>query len=344
MLKVNFAGIKQQLFTNPLQVSNMKFPSERKLTYVTGAVSNGNFADLGKVNLPKDLSILNRRGYDHTTPKGVPLCYKVAVHWYPSGLDGSGYTVTVSTDVRTSLKFLTAPNNWVAKNAGKAWHEARIADMKRTGIKMKQLGAYAKTIRYEWDSASTTWLAPYDGAGNAYAGGTWDTTTIFNTIDEAGFKLRLIGQADDEDSVQTGTDINALHSYLQSRATVRPDSNGEVNLVPSDSSLLLALRQGTDRDADHSAALIADVRGAQDNPPYDEFDGSDTNSDITEPTESARMVMYPAAQSGVISTVFEVPYGIFQVLGCNRDPGDNSGFVDDMSFSVEVLDIYEMQG
>jgi hypothetical protein len=69
----------------------MKFPTERKLTYATGAISNGNFARVGNVCIPKDLSIVNRRGYDMTTQAVVPLIYKVAVHWYPGGLDGSGY-------------------------------------------------------------------------------------------------------------------------------------------------------------------------------------------------------------------------------------------------------------
>ena len=70
----------------------MKFPTERRLVYQTGAISNAAFSDIGKVCIPKDLSIVNRRNYTHTDQKGCPLVYKVAVHWYPSGLDGSGYT------------------------------------------------------------------------------------------------------------------------------------------------------------------------------------------------------------------------------------------------------------
>jgi hypothetical protein len=323
-----------------------RFPSERKLTYATGAISNGNYGTMGVVNLPRDLSAVNRRGYASTDSKGIPYTFKVAVHWIPSGLDGSGYVVSGSSDIRTTVKFLTVPNNWVAKNAGKVWHDARLTGMKRAGLKNKQLGAYAKEIRYNWDESdsSSSFLAPVDGAGAALAGGTWDTTTIFTPLDEDGFSLKLLGTGHDEDNTQTGTVINALHSYLQSRGTVELDSNLDIETVPSDRSLLLSLQMGSDSDEDERAALIANVKDSQDAPPYDPFDGADTNNDITESVESARIIMYPSQNAGIVTTTFEAPYGLFEVLAANRDPGDNSGVVDDMAFTVEVLDIYPMQG
>lgn len=321
-----------------------KMPSQNKLLYATGAISNGNFSSAGVVNLPKDLSIVNRRGYDHTDSKGVPYTFRVAVHWMPSGIDGSGYTVTAAADVRTTVKFLTVANNWVAKNAGIKWHQARMDSMKRNGIKMSQLGAYAKTIRYNWEGQATTFLAPVDGAGTAFVGGTWDTTKIFNAIDEDGFTLRLIGDGDNEDGTVATTDINALSSYLQSRMTVEPDSNLSAEDVPATRSLLLSTRLGLDADVDEQSNLTSDVQGAQDNPPYDEFVPADASNDITETHEAGRLVMYPSQNSGIITSVFEVPYGIFEVQAANRDPDDNSGFVDDMAFAVEVLDIYPMLG
>jgi hypothetical protein len=44
------------------------------------------------------------------------------------------------------------------------------------------------------------------------------------------------------------------------------------------------------------------------------------------------------------TAVLDVPFGIFRVLSANRDPGDNSGIVDDLALGLEVLDIFEMQG
>jgi len=319
-------------------------PSARKFLYATPAIANGNVSQVGIVNLPKDLSILNRRGYASTDSKGVPYVFRVAVNWYPSGVDGSGYTPGADLDTRTTVRFLTVQNNWVTKNAGVAWHQARLAGMKRIGVKMSHLGAYAKEIRYNWDAAGSSWLAPKDGAGNAYVGGTWDTTTVFNAIDEDGFALKLVGVGSDEDGTIATSVINSSFSYLQSRSSVLADSNLEVDNVPSKKSLLLSTKLGLDSDDDHSHGLRTEVAGAQDNPPYDMIDGADTNNDITEPTEAARIIMYPSVQSGVVTTVFEAPYGIFEILASNRDPDDNAGIVDDMAFSVEVLDIYPMQG
>ena len=120
-----------------------KFPSQRKIMYAGGAVSNGNFAQTHLVNLPKDLSIMNRRGYGSTTNKGVPLVFRVAATVYPSGLDGSGYVTSVSSDVKSTVKFLGVQNNWVTKNAAVKWHAARNNMWKKAGVKKKDLGAYS---------------------------------------------------------------------------------------------------------------------------------------------------------------------------------------------------------
>ena len=323
----------------------MKIPSARKLMYQTGAMSDTTFSDIGVTNLVKDLSIVNRRGHDHTDSKGVPYNFRVAVTVYPQALDGTGYNVTAnSDDLRTTIKFLTVPDNWVAKNAGIAWHQARNASMKRIGVKKDQLGAYAKTIRYNWDESATSFKAPVNGIGIAYAGGTWDTTKIFNAIDEDGFTLKLLGAGDDENDTIAGTDINALHSYLQSKATVLPDSNEHVSDVPSDRSLLLSTKHGFDSDADEVALLRAEVQNVQDNPPYDEFISSDTANDITEKTEAARIVMYPSRNAGGVSVVFNAPYGMFQMIGVHRDVSGDSNVLDSLAYSVEVLDIFPMQG
>ena len=66
----------------------IKFPTQNKLLYQTGALSNDAYTGLssggviGDLNLPKDLSILNRRGYASTTKKGVPLIYRCKVDFY----------------------------------------------------------------------------------------------------------------------------------------------------------------------------------------------------------------------------------------------------------------------
>ena len=137
-----------------------KFPSQRKIMYAGATVSNGNFAETHTISLPKDLSILNRRGYASTTNKGVPLVFRVAATVYPTGLDGSGYTTSVSSDVRTTVKFLGCQNNWVMKNAAVKFHAAREKMFKKAGVKKAHRGAYAHEIRYGYDAAGDSFAAP----------------------------------------------------------------------------------------------------------------------------------------------------------------------------------------
>ena len=315
--------------------------------YAGATVSNGNFAETHTISLPKDLSILNRRGYASTTNKGVPLVYRVAATVYPTGLDGSGYTTSVSSDVRTTVKFLGCQNNWVMKNAAVKWHAARDAMWKNAGINRKHLGAYAGAIRYNWDEAATTYSSPVDGDGNAFAGGTWDTSS-FSGHDDADFTLKLVGLGLDEDTDSATTAYQIGHAYLGSRATVAADSNLESSLVPADESILVKmLSPGIGiGSASRRDDIADDVQDGQDNPPYDEFVSSDTNHDITEPVELGRCILMPQGSGATLpqTVILDVPFGITQVEMAHRDPGDNSGITDDLALGLEVLDIFEMQG
>jgi len=314
--------------------------------YAGAAVSNGSFSETHTLCLPKDLSILNRRGYASTTRKGVPLVYRVAATVYPTGVDGSGYTTSATSDVRTTVKFLGCQNNWVMRNAGVKWHAAREAQLRSLKIKKSQRGAYAHEIRYCYDAVGDSFAAPIDGAGNAFTGGTWDLTEI-SAPEDVGFALSLVGTGTDVDGDSAPNQVQIGFSYLSSRATVPVDSNLESSDVPAQRSILNSLLAGPQQ---MSLSVIDDVMDAvtdgQDNPPYDEFVHDDTNHDITEEVELGRTVLMPQGSGATLpqTTVLDVPFGIMRVLMAHRDPGDNSGITDDLALGVEVLDIYEMQG
>ncbi len=195
----------------------MKYPSQNRLMYATSAISNGTFTETNNINLPKDLSSLNRRGYA-STQKGVPWIYRCAVTVYPSGLDGSGYVTSTSSDVKTTVKFLGCQNNWVMKNAAVKWHAAREQTFREAGVKKKDRGAYSGEIRYGYDAAGDTWSVPVDGLGAAFTGGTWDISSLAYSQDSA-FGLVLVGNGDDEESdAFAGSQLQIGHSYLVSRA------------------------------------------------------------------------------------------------------------------------------
>jgi hypothetical protein len=322
-----------------------KFPSQRKIMYAGAAVSNGNFTETHKICVPKDLSILNRRGYASTTRKGVPLVYRVAATVYPTGLDGSGYTTSVSSDVRTSVKFLGCQNNWVLRNAAVKFHAAREKMFRRAGVKKSHRGAYSHEIRYAYSGASDTFAAPVDGSEEAFVGGTWDLSDMI-TEDDNSFKLRLVGTGLDESSANAISDLNISLSYLQSRAKVPDDSNLESSTMPAKFSILNDLLDDADIDIGFKDDIVSEAQDAQDNPPYDIMAVNDTNNDVTEEVELGRTVLMPQGSGATLpqTTVLDVPFGIMRVLMAHRDPGDNSGIVDDLALGLEVLDIFEMQG
>ena len=100
-----------------------KFPSQRKILYQTGTLSNDTYTLLtsggvsGDLNLPKDLSLLNRRGYASTTRKGVPLVYKCKVDFYLHDEDGQGPSTALNADLQATLKIDGCQNNWYEKRS-----------------------------------------------------------------------------------------------------------------------------------------------------------------------------------------------------------------------------------
>ncbi len=326
----------------------VKLPSQRKIMYAGAAISNGNFAETHTICVPKDLSLLNRRGYASTTRRGVPLVYRVAVTQYSSGLDGSGYTTSVSSDVRTSTKFLGCQNNWVMKNAAVKFHAAREKTFRDAGITKKQRGAYAHEIRYGYDNAADAFAAPVDGLGVAFTGGTWDITGL-SYDNDSSFTPVLVGDGDDEESnAFSGTQLSIGHSYLVSRANQQADTNLEMEEGPAIYSVLNNMLDDKSLQA-MQAQVRADARTDQDNPPYEVLDLSDSGDvghDITEEVELGRIVMMPQGSGATLpqTVIIDIPFGIFRVLSAHRDPADNSGVVDDLALGLDVIDIFEMQG
>ena len=315
------------------------------MLYQTGALSNDTYTTLtsggvsGDLNLPKDLSILNRRGYASTTRKGVPLVYQCKVDFYLHDEDGQGPSSALGSDLQATLKIDGVQNNWVTRNAAVKWHAARESMLKAAGIRKSQLGAYAHEIRYNYDANADSWLVPIDGNGDAFTGGTWDDTK-FVTEPDAEFSLTLVGTANDEDSAVSASEINFAYSYLASRATVPADSNLEATEGPAVNSILRQLEfPGANRA--EMGYVEADVKGQGDNPPYDEFTTDDVNHDITEPVELGRAIAGFGNAYG--SCIVEIPFGLAAMKATVYDAADTavnpSGLV-----CVEVLDIFEMQG
>lgn len=328
----------------------MKFPSQARITYESGSLSNDAWSAAGIISLPKDLSLLNRRGYASTTRKGVPLVYRCKFTLYAQTLAGEGYaTVTDFADgdsdgfeptrnLFTTVKILGAQNNWAMRNAAVVMHDAREKMLKRAGVKKSDRGAYAHEIRYNYDVPDQTWLSCKDGDGDDFVGGTWDSTTLMVESD-TDVQLKLVGPASDENSAINDDAQQLGYTYLASRATVLEDTNLHATTTPGRFSFVKQLRDG-DMDG-HGDNILDNARGEQDNPPYDLFTVADVNNDITEPVELGRLI----ANQGLPYAECEihVPFGIFEVQAQHFDAGDTN-ITSPIAYSLDVLDIYEMQG
>ncbi len=328
----------------------MKFPSQRKLQYQTGALSNDTWTGLssggvsGHLNLVKDLSLLNRRGYASTTKDGTPLVFRCKVDLYLQDEDGFGVNAAVGSDFMTTLKIDGVQNNWVMKNASKKWHAAREKMLKEAGVSKSSRGAYSHQIRFNYDQNGDTWLVPIDGNGDAFTGGTWDVTSFGYTSDTA-FSLSLIGSGDDEEAdAFTGSVISIGHSYLLSRHNQILDTNPERDEAPARHSVLNNLLDDPFRRATEVDDVRDNADGEQDNPPYEVLDISDSGDvdhDITEPVELGRAIAGLGNAYG--SVIVDIPFGIANMRATHYDAADTN-ITSAASVCVEVLDIYEMQG
>ncbi len=318
----------------------LKFPSQSKLLYVSGgAISNDGWTQYGYLNLPKDLSIVNRRGYGSTDNKGVPWVYRCKVTTYPQDEDGFGLNLAVGSDFATTLKISVCQNNWVMRNAAIKVHAARDAMWKKAGVKKSDLGAYAGSIRYHFNGATQTWLTPIDGGGDAFTGGTWDSTMMFTESDNDGFTLKLCGAGIDETAGNEPTALAIGHSYLSSRAHVAADSNLESSEAPTKFSVINELLRPVSVSAIDDNVVV-DSQDDQDNPPY-EIDIDNINSDITEPVEAGRCVTGVA--NGISTTVVDIPFGLAGLQATHYDSADTAINTDFLT-EIEVIDIYPMQG
>ena len=321
-----------------------KFPSAKRLLYTTGALTHTGWATQSAISIPKDLSILNRRGYASTDDKGVPYVYLCQIDMYrinklttPDGLDD----VAHGQDFASAMSVQTVTNNWATKNAAIKWHQARESMWRKAGVKKSHLGTYSNAIRYNWNAANQTWNDVLDGFSNAYTGGTWDSSVFSDGID-ASYQLKLVGNSIDEDSTASITELNFVASYMQSRATVPADSNLESSDVPATfNHLALLTREGFEGSI-VSDDVIDNVKTGQDNPPYNAFASSDTTHDLTEEFEAGRAIM-GVGGGGHATMLVEVPFGILQTR-CTHYGSDGADENSPFEYAITVLDIYPMQG
>ncbi len=304
---------------------------EGKLNYkLTGfdATSATTDADTAYINLARDLSASNRKGFEHTTRKGVPLVYHCKMTVYRTfGTDRANSSVAVLPSF--------AQSNWVTRNGAVKLHAAREAMFKNAGIKKSDRGRYDKTIRYGITAHNQTWSVPIYTDGNAtYTDmGEWDLSKI--AIDQdTELVPTLFGPDFDETAATTGNSFNMMNAYLNSRRKIDlddlPASHGA-----ADHSILRSMFNVEDA-TDDELQVIADDN--QDLPPYDQDNYKGTF------TSAASGEFAVLGNFGVVkdTVFFDVPFGLL-TLSALKTADSSGNLSDDIPLLIEVLGISEMQ-
>ena len=224
------------------------------------------------MNLAKDLSAKNMKGFAQTTTRGVPLVYDVTINVNGVGTDPGG----------SATAFYTVPNTWMYRNGAVKLHYAREKQFDNMEIDDNDRGRYDETIRYTWfdeykGAGSSTWevlplhgLNATGGATAALQGGEWDYTQILTNTDAGGFYVKLIGKhdpvtVDEENTFYTMDAMSLVPYYLNSRRKVPSD---DPDIGPADHNIhdqILLAGRDSDELQDNMQALVDDQA---DQPPY----------------------------------------------------------------------------
>lgn len=283
------------------------------------------------LNLPRDLSLANRKNFAMTSRKGVPLVYHCKITVLRPLQD--------DTNVGLYTLVTTAQKNWVTRNASVKLHYAREKMFKNAGIKRSERGRYDSTLRLVFDSASQTWEVPGFGDNTAIytaTGSEWDNTKI--AIDEdSDLVPALFGSIANEAAAISAQTFNIQNAYLNSRRKVELD-----DLTSAESSAehsIIRSMFNVEDTVDDELSEIADDN--QDQPPYD----SDASAGTFTSAAFAGIVELGNMASTSGTMYCDIPFGICQVVNTKQTQDNgNSAMEGNVVMHVDVLGFSEMEG
>lgn len=305
---------------------------EGKLSYIADGFDATNATvdnDTAYLNLARDLSALNRKGFEQTTRKGVPLVYHCKLTIVKNIIDDR------PNSLLSALPY-TAPQNWVTRNGAVKLHAAREKMFSNAGIKKSDRGRYDKSIRYGWNAHNQVWERPIftDGTGVYTDFGEWDLSKI--AIDQdTELVPTLFGSVFDESAATTGDSFNMMNAYLNSRRKIQDDDLDSAEGV-ADHSIIRSMFNVEDA-TDDELAVIADDN--QDLPPYDHDAVAGTFTSMVA-SDIAVCGNHGAPKDTIF---FDAPFGLAQLTFTKS--ADAAGDLDgNVLYFIEVLGISEMQG
>lgn len=251
------------------------------------------------IDIFRDLSIVNRRGYDQNRMLGITGITIV----YPEGGTAANFT----------LRAHTAGNSWVVQNAhvkGEALFDEMNALVLKDNPSIRGTWAGFK-VRLDDHHVAANTLNPLDGDEAAYKAGEWEYSTYVlpqHEVDGAGNPKPALERTAHLVGPNFSDRISLVQAYADSRATVQPDDpNVPAGMSTSFFNILT--------DSGSQEPELADkIIGDGDAPPYDqdEYPGGATNADCTVLHGIASVsAQTPTTRLGPMS----VPCGLLHING-----------------------------
>ena len=186
-------------------------------------------------DLAKLASSLNRKHVPSVDRAGNAQMFVVAIR----GIMGSNALNVVRT----------APNLYTTKEAVKAWHDARVKMITRTGADMADLGPYARHLRPFLDVNHENGTTPEQTADGSVAGGL-PYNTFFQGDEYTRTRLAVTTPKESSDSGGTqGNDLVDTYSLTLCDASVAESTTAD---SPDESGA------GSDQDSFVSVGMISD--------------------------------------------------------------------------------------
>jgi hypothetical protein len=304
------------------------------------------------VDLAAELSKVDQKAHHQTTEDGKPLVYDTLVTISTlSSDDVSAPDKTVLLEGEVKI----VPENWTTRNSCRQAHFLREEQREEAGVSKESIGRYAKTMRFNMDSAmfniaydpdapaygSTQRLYALEdlSTGGHFAGGTWDYTQLAQFTEDAvtgvttgdPFFLNMLGG---HSAAAPGpyTYISVLQAYHQRRQTVRDDATltpgGDTQFVVNDSPFFRIPIQDVGEDS-----YVEITLDEQDNPPYQRSVlVATTDRLIAQPQDYFQLT----AQATMHTIRVQAPLGLLEF--------EFGGAYDDQEVNIkfEILGTYEM--
>lgn len=271
------------------------------------------------------------------------------------------FMVKVSSNGSDSLTaILTAPNLYTTKAAVKAWHDARVEMINRAGLKMADLGPYARHLRpfldVDHENGTTTEMdTESSGTGglilNTHFQGEEYTRTRLATATPA--KDVITASVASYDLVDSYSLTLCGSNVLESDTADSPDGSGSVS--DQDSFVSVGMIESWLTSIRKKSLATADSLRIQSDNPLLQLNNDIASEEVLEIAEDSAAearpwdldgsayttltgaAYYRSSANQSKETIIFVPCGILEIQQANAH-----GSTETITTEFEILDVYDM--